>query len=238
MNADIASDNPVARSVPARLWTWVREQGPGALVAVLVNFLLPFLIYRATHHAFGDVYALIAASTPPMGRTIFQLARHRRVDALSLIVLAGIALSLIAFFGGGGARFLQLREHLVAAVIGLAFLGSAAIGKPLIYQLARARLRRSSGANLGHFETASGHPIFRRAMMVMTLAWGFGLVLESAVACALIFALPISTYLLVSPIWGYGLGFALTAWTFWYARRRVTAAWMAVAGGKAEKPQA
>ena len=229
MNADLASANLAARSIPERLLAWAREHGPAALVGVLVNFLLPFLIYRATHRALGDVYALIAASIPPMGRTILQLARHRRVDALSLIVLAGIALSLIAFFGGGGAKALQLREHLVAAVIGLAFLGSAAIGKPLIYQLARARLRRGSGGNLGHFEAASGHPIFRRAMMVMTLAWGVGLVVESAVACALVFALPISTYLLVSPIWGYGLGLTLTVWTFWYAGRRVIAARDAIA---------
>jgi hypothetical protein len=233
MNADLASGNAAACSMPERLWAWTREHGPTALVAVLVNFLLPFLIYRATHRVFGDVYALIAASTPPMGRTILQLARHRRVDALSLIVLAGIALSLIAFFGGGGARALQLREHLVAGVIGLGFLVSAAIGKPLIYQLARARMHRTSAQHGRWFETLRDHPIFRRAMLVMTLAWGVGLVVESAVACALVFALPISAYLLVSPIWGYGLVGTLTVWTFWYARRRVAAARDAVAASAA-----
>ncbi|HLK26677.1 MAG TPA: VC0807 family protein [Caulobacteraceae bacterium] len=224
MSAETTSDRSAEPAMLARLAASAREHGPGALVSIAFSFVLPFLIYSTTHRAIGDVHALMAASAPPIARTIFAFARHRRVDALSLIVLAGIALSLIAFFGGGGARSLQLREHLVAAVIGLGFLGSAAIGKPLIYHLASARLRRGPGANLGHFEAASDHPIFRRAMMTMTLAWGFGLVLESAVACVLVVALPISAYLVVSPIWGYGLGGALTAWTFWYARRRVLAA--------------
>jgi hypothetical protein len=229
MNADIASDNPAARSIPERLLAWAREHGPGAFVGLVVNFLLPFLIYSTIHRALGDVYALIAASTPPMGRTIFELTRHRRVDALSLIVLAGIALSLIGFFGGGGVRLLQLREHLVAAVIGLVFLGSAAIGKPLIYQLARARLRRASGDDLSHFDRLSGHPIFRRAMLTMTLAWGFGLVTESAIACVLVFALPIATFLVVSGMVGSGVTIGLTVWTFWYARRRLVAAHIAIA---------
>jgi len=147
----------------------------------------------------------------------------------ALTLLLGIALSLIAFFGGGGARFLQLREHLVAAAVGMVFLGSAAIGKPLIYQLARARLRRRRAKNdTRAFEAVADHPIVRRAMLVMTLAWGFGLALESAIACALVFALPIPTFLVVSPIVGYGIGIGLTAWTFWYARRRVIAARAAV----------
>ena len=54
------------------------------------------------------------------------------MDALSVLVLAGIALSLLAAIGGGDARWLQLRENLASAMIGLAFLGSAAIGRPLM----------------------------------------------------------------------------------------------------------
>jgi hypothetical protein len=225
MNADLTSNNAPAPTGLARLWTWARERGPATLVAVLVNLLLPFLIYRTTHRALGDVYALMAASAPPITRSIFEFARHRRVDALSLIVLGGIALSLIAYAGGGGVRFLQLREHLVAAVIGLVFLGSAAIGKPLIHQLARARLRRQgASAHLDTIERLRDSPLFRRAMMTMTLAWGIGLVAESALSCALIFVTTIQQFMLVSAVIGYSTIGGLTAWTFWYARRRVLAA--------------
>lgn len=93
--------------------------------------------------------AFIAAAAPPTLWAVVRLARRRRLDALSIIALTAIALSVLAYFGGGGATFLRIRERLVTAVTGLIFLGSAAIGKPLIYQLARARVRtRPSSAQL------------------------------------------------------------------------------------------
>jgi hypothetical protein len=121
-------------------------------------------------------------------------------------------------------QFLQLRERLVTAAIGLVFLGSAAIGRPLIYQLARARLsRRGAAHEIGAFDSVRDDPRFRRAMMVMTLAWGVALVSESAVCVALVLTLSIKQYMIVSAVVGYSTIVAMTAWTFWYARRRIVA---------------
>jgi hypothetical protein len=148
-----------------------------------------------------------------------EFARHRRLDALSLLVLSGIALSLLAMLGGGGVRFLQLREKMVTAAIGLAFLGSALIGKPLVYELARATMRRKSEEEAQKFEALQIHAGFRRTMMVMTLVWGFGLLAEFALSVALMFALSIREYLLVHHIVGYGTMGALSLWSFLYGRR-------------------
>jgi hypothetical protein len=201
--------------------TWARTNGLKAALEILVNFALPFLVYRATQDRLGDVYALMVASAPPLVWSILEFIRWRRIDALSLLVLAGIVLSLIAFIGGGGVRFLQLREQLVTAVIGLLFLGSAAIGKPLVYLLARARIQRGATGQVGWFEAMQKDPRFRRVMMLMTLAWGLALVAQSAMCVVLVLTLSIKSYLIVSPIIGYlGVG-AMTAWSFWYARRRI-----------------
>ncbi|MGI8840724.1 MAG: VC0807 family protein [Caulobacteraceae bacterium] len=199
---------------------FIRQRGAGIAVEVLVNFALPFLIYDFTKRDLGDVRALLASSAPPIAWSLFEFARKRRIDAVSMLVLAGIALSLLAFVGGGGARFLQLRESLVGGLIGLIFLGSAAIGKPLIYQLARASLRRKSSAELGEFEALRDNKYFRRSMTVMTLVWGFGLLAKTALEAALVFAVSIRDYLLVSPILGYGTMGALALWTVWYVRRQ------------------
>ncbi|HEX3985678.1 MAG TPA: hypothetical protein VHX13_03625 [Acidobacteriaceae bacterium] len=59
-----------------------------------------------------------------------EFVRRRRLDAMSLRVITGIALSLLAFLGGGSVPFLQLRENIVTCLIGLVFLGSAAIIRP------------------------------------------------------------------------------------------------------------
>jgi hypothetical protein len=203
----------------AKVTGFIRKNGVGIGLEVLVNFIGPLLIYDLGKRSLGDVHALIASSAPPIAWSVFEFARRRRIDALSLFVLAGIALSLLAFIGGGGVHFLQLREKLVTAVIGLIFLGSVLIGRPLIYEIARARLRRRSDSEAEAFEALRDNVHFRRTMAVMTLVWGVGLILEAAVAGALVFVLTIHDFLMVGPMVGYGVLGSLSLWTFWYVQR-------------------
>jgi len=188
-------------------------------VEILVNFVLPYLIYAREEHAIGEVHALMAASLPPIVWSVVEFAWKRRIDAVSLLVIGGIVLSLLAFAGGGSMRFLQLRENLVTGLIGLVFLGSAVVGRPLIYQLARARMLRKSQAEADEFAAKRDNQRFRRVMLVMTLVWGFGLLAQTALACALVFTMSIKEYLVVSPVLGYGTMGALGVWTWWYAKR-------------------
>jgi hypothetical protein len=203
----------------ARTVVYLRENGGHILVEALVNFILPFVIYDYAEAPLGDVRALLASSAPPILWSLVEFARHRRLDALSVLVVSGIALSLLAMLGGGGARFLQLREKLVTGVIGLAFVGSALIGKPLIYELAHATMRRKSDGEAQQFAALQVHAGFRRTMTVMTLVWGFGLLADVAVAVVLVFVLSIREYLIVNPILGYGTMGALSLWSFLYGRR-------------------
>lgn len=186
-----------------------------------INVLLPYLIYSYAQPHYGDVNGLIASSAPPIVWSIIEFARHRRVDVLSIFVLLGIVLSLLAFIGGGGAKFLQLREKLVTVIFAVIFLGSAAIGKPLIYELARAGMKRNNDtAELERFEKVRNEAGFRRTMMIMTLVWGFGLLTDAAVSIALVYTLSIKQYLIVSPVIGYATMGSLALWSFLYVRRR------------------
>ena len=195
---------------------YVRRNGAGIGVEILVNGVLPFVVYSYTRPKLGDAGALLASSIPPIAWSIIEFIRRRRIDGISLLIVAGIALSLLAFIGGGSVRFLQLRENLVTGVIGLVFLVSAAIGKPLIYQLARASMIRRSAAEAESFERNRDNIHFRRSMTLMTVVWGAGFLLQTLVACVLVFRLPIATYLVVSPFLGYGAMGVLALWTFRY----------------------
>ena len=203
----------------ARATTYVRKHGRQVLIEAVINFILPFAIYTYAEAPLGPVRALLASSAPPILWSLVEFARHRRLDALSLLVVSGIALSLLAMLGGGGVRFLQLREKLVTGVIGLVFLGSALIGKPLIYQLARATIRRKSEGDAQEFEALQVHAGFRRTMTVMTLVWGLGLLADVAASVVLLLVLSIREYLLVNPILGYGTMGVLSLWTFLYGQR-------------------
>jgi hypothetical protein len=202
-------------------WTFVRARGGSFALEGLVNAVLPFVIYGLTDKRLGDVGALIASSVPPILWSVAQFVRSRTVDALSLLVVTGIALSLLALWGGGGAKFLQLRENLVTGAIGVVFLGSVAVGRPLIYYLARAGMqRRGASSELADFENLRDNAFFKRTMRVMTLVWGFGLVLRTAIAAILVFTVSIPTYLAIHPILGYATMGALAGWTLFYARRQ------------------
>jgi hypothetical protein len=207
-----------------RVLAYVRAHGVKAAVEVAVNFVLPFTIFSYATGRLGAAPALMVASAPPVLWSIATFIRERKLDAISILVLSGIALSLLAFAGGGGVKVLQLRENLVGGLVGLIFLGSAAIGRPLILQLSRAGSRRKGPDAAAVVEALSGDAGFRRATMVATLVWGFGLVAVCAANCALVFTVSIKQYLLIGGPISYAALGLLSAWTFWYVPRVVRSA--------------
>lgn len=186
---------------------------------VLFNVLLPFAVFSLAQGRFGNVQALMAASAAPLIWSVVVFARERKLDAIALVALAGVALSLLAFAGGGGVRALQLRENLVAGLVGLVFLGSVAVGRPLIHPLAKAGARRRSGEEGLWIEVLGDEPGFRRAMTMATVVWGLGLVGLCALSCGLVLVLTIPQYLLAGGPVSYGVIGLLTAWTIWFVRR-------------------
>ena len=197
----------------------LRTKAPAFAADIAVNFILPYAIYSYAAPTMGDVKALLASSIPPILWSVVEFIRHRRIDAVSLFVLAGIVLSLLAFVGGGGPRMLQLREKLVSGVIGVAFLLSAALGRPLMYELARAGLARSGPADAAQLNGLPADRNFRRSMTIMTVVWGSSLIVDVAIGAVLVFSLSIKAYMIVNAIEGYALLGGLGLWTVWYSRR-------------------
>ncbi len=87
-----------------------------------------------------------------------------------------------------------------------------------MHQLARATVQRRNPSELGELDRIKDSAGFRRAMMVMTLVWGVGLVAEAALSAALVLVLSVRQYLVVGPVLGYGAFSALGLWSFLYAR--------------------
>lgn len=190
----------------------------GFLVEIAVNIGVPYAIYQWAVPTMGETQALLLSSIPPIAWSLIEFVRRRRIDAISMLALAGILLSLAAFYGGGGVRMLQLREKLVTGVMGLVFLGSALIGRPALYEIGKAAMARA-GSNQAHFVQAYGPALFRRRLALMTIVWGLGLIADVAVSAVLVFRLSIPTYLIVNPLLGYATMGGLALWSLFYARR-------------------
>jgi hypothetical protein len=200
------------------------RRGAQIALELAVNIVLPYVIYVRLKPSLGDFNALVWSMAPALLWGIGSFIWQRRVDVVSVFAVGGIVLSMLAAFGGGSVRLLQLRENLVTGVFAIAFLVSAAIGRPLIFELARAAKRRESPSEGAAFEELAQNARVRSSMMVMTVVWGTGLLVQTAAACALVFVIPIATYLIVSPVLAYGTMGLLALWTLWYVRTRRRAA--------------
>ncbi len=192
---------------------------PGFVLELAVNFLLPWLAYRFALPHMGETGALIASAVPPIVWSLIELVRFRRVDALSVMVVAGIVLSVAAMALGGSPRMLLLRESLVSGAVGVVFLLSLPMRRPLIFYLARATVAREMEGGAARFETLwRERPALVSAMRLMTLVWGVGLTGETALRAWMALTWPIERFLVVSPFIGYGIYGALTLWTLWYRK--------------------
>ncbi|MDR3504855.1 MAG: hypothetical protein P4L52_01285 [Acidocella sp.] len=157
-------------------------------------------MYEALDDAYGDSWALIASAVPPLLWSAAELIRTRRLDAISLIVVASILFTVVATAMGGSPRLIQIRDAMVTGVVGVTFLGSLALKRPLIFYLARAAMSRNTAAGFEAYETLWTRPGVPAAFRWLTVVWGVGLVVQTAGMCWLAWIWPIPRYLLISPV--------------------------------------
>jgi hypothetical protein len=190
---------------------------------IAVNFVLPWLVYHWSEPYWGTSGALIASSVPPTLWSVVQWLQNRRVDAVSVMILAGIALSVLATVLGGSPKMLLMRESLISGIVGLAFLVTMFSRRPLMFYLARATLVRQSADHATKFDAVAIRDDGRCAswLSTMNFAWGAGLVVESIVRVALIETLTPGQVLLISPWVTYGIYGVLGVWTWWYRKRLI-----------------
>lgn len=186
----------------------------------VVNAALPGLVYILAQPGIGRVHALMASALPPIAWSAVQFVRKKRIDALSMLVLAGIGLSLVAFFGGGSFRMLELREQLVTGVIALVLLGSVAIKRPIPILVLRSMMKDKSPEETEKIQRMLDDP---RQLTRMTWVIGLLGLVQTAIAISLVFTLPVREFLIVSPILGYAL-LGLFVGVVLYTRLRARAA--------------
>jgi hypothetical protein len=176
-------------------------------------------VYEALDGRFGEVPALIASAFPPLLWSVYELIKTRRLDAISVVVVASILFTLAATALGGSARLIQIRDALVTGVVGLIFLASLLLKRPMIFYLARATMARHTAAGAADFEQVWCKPDVPKLLKTLTGVWGLGLVAQTAVMCWLAYIWPIGRYLLIGPVIGYGIFGLIMVWSLWYLAR-------------------
>jgi intracellular septation protein A len=189
------------------------------LVELLINLGGPLIIYHLVKDSMSTTPALLLSSLPPIVWAVIQLVRNRTVDAVALLVITGIALSLIATLLGGSPRLLLVRESFVTGLIGLIFLGSLLWRRPMLFYIVRSSIAKEGGS-AEEFTAKWSIPRFRETFYLMTRVWGIGLVAEAVIKFFLAFSLPIELFLVLAPVLGYGIYFGLLGWSIWFGQKR------------------
>ncbi|MWA07543.1 hypothetical protein F8568_045935 [Actinomadura sp. LD22] len=179
------------------------------LPSLALNGVVPLLAYLLLRpHLSGDAAALAIAMAIPVACTLAVFAWRRRVDAIGVIAAVTFGIALIAVLVSGGNTFvLKMQEAVLTGPVGLLFLGSAAVRRPLLLVAAQLLARRKPQPPQPQADAQR-----RQASIVLTTIMGATFLVHALVLTLLAVMLSTAQVLAVSRLVGLaiiGIGLAV-----------------------------
>ena len=132
---------------------------------------LPLAAYYLLHLAGASDWVALLAGTLAAGvRIVWVAVRNRTWNAFATVMLVSFLVGLGLAFVTGDPRFLLLKDSVLTGTIGICFLVSIAVGRPLTLAAAQGWGEGRSGPLVADYDT---DPLVRRGHQVCSLAWGF-----------------------------------------------------------------
>ncbi len=182
----------------------------------IVGPLLAYFLLRKA--ALSSVLALVLSGAFPALGIVAGLARHRRMDAIGVLVLAGIAVGTVLGLVTGNARLVLVEGSVPTAVFGLLCLGSLWSRRPLIFRFALEFMVADTPRGRD-FEGLWRYPGFRHAFRLFTVVWGVAYLAEAAARVIIVETTSTATALTVSKVMPYAVAAVLAGWMIVYGRR-------------------
>ncbi len=170
------------------------------IVSVLISGLAPVLSYFLLRpHVESDVAALAIAWFIPVVWTLISSLWRRRLNVLGMLGVAAYGIALgFSIFSSAGTLPLKLHHAVVGGLIGLVFLGSVAIGKPILLIIARRVANNSSqqAAINRRLDSSS----VRQSMTRLTQYIGVVALVDAALQAVLALSLSTSSFLIATTV--------------------------------------
>jgi hypothetical protein len=198
-----------------------------AMIAVfdIAGPLVAYSLLRS--NGLSAVTSLVLSGVFPAFGVAINFVRDRRLDAIGVLVLAGIAVGTVLGLLSGNARLVLLEGSVPTAVFGVLCLGSLWSSAPLMYRFASEFIGADTPRGR-EFEALSQNtgPVgrgFRHVFRVMTIVWGIGFLAEAAARVVIVELTSTGTAFAISKVMPYVVAGVLAAWTFafgnWSRRR-------------------
>src|SRR6185312_9427644 len=189
--------------LPDPTWRLLLSRG---LPTFALEGVLPVLVFYAVLRA-GSLPAAIVASSLAAGAVVVVQHRRGQDIALAAVTFVFIVVQAVVGLAAHSATVYLAQPVVLGACWGIAFLVSAAIGKPLVGAFARAWYPFPEEFRAGR--------AYRREFGMQSVVWGvycLGALLVSGVGGLVVVSLAL----------GAPAQIALVVWCLWHARRALT----------------
>lgn len=163
--------------------------------------------------------ALVLSGVLPAVRVIGGLVLRRRLDAIGLLVLAGIAVGSAVGLLSHSARLVLLEGIVPTAVFGLVCLGSLATSRPLMFRFALTFIGPDTAKGRA-FADMWRYEGFRHVFRVVTVVWGVAYIFEAGAKALVVESLSVSTAKAVTQVMPYAVFVLVMTWNVAYGKRR------------------
>lgn len=196
----------------------------GAVRMVLLDIVLPLVVFRiARNVGVVEVWSLVLSGLPPGAGVFIDWQRRRRVEVIGVVVLGGIALSLVLAFLSDDPKVILLEGAVTTAVFAMAHLFSVRMRRPLIFYFAQAFQGGRFSAGGTEMEVEYDRYVDARSFWRMAaIVWGTVGLAEAAARAVVIQSVSTSTALALNRIAPLVIFAGLIAWTYWAGARART----------------
>lgn len=193
------------------------------LPTVMFDVVGPLVAYYSLKGVgLSSVTALILSGVLPAVRVIGGLVLHRKVDAVGLLVLVGIAVGSTVGLVSHSAKLVLLEGIVPTTVFGVVCLGSLATAKPMMFRFALTFMGPDTKKGR-EFADMWRYEGFRRVFRVITVVWGSAYIVEAGVKALIVESTSVSTAKAITQVLPYALLGLLIPWNISYGKRRKAA---------------
>ena len=189
------------------------------LLPILLDLIIPTAGYFLLHRAgLSDVWALTIAGSATAVNAAVTTIRRGRLDALGLLIVAEIAVSVALVASTHDPRLILARPAVYLAVAGVVNLVSCFAGRPLSYTAATPMATKGDPQRAVAYERAWHHSAELRAIhRQLTAGIGVAMLLYAVLRVLIVYSFPTATAVLAQEL----PGLVLLALVVVLIRRRV-----------------
>lgn len=173
-----------------------------ALLPTLLDLVIPTAGYFLLHWAgLPDIWALTIAGAATGVNALVNTIRRGRLDALGLLVVAEVGVSVVLLAVTADPRLILVRPAVYLAVAGVVNLVSCFAGRPLSYTASTPMATKGDPERAVAYELAWHHsPELRRIHRQLTTGIGVALVAYAAIRVLIVYSFPTGTAVLLQEV--------------------------------------